>query len=59
MCEFLLRRKDVPGTAAGFSVGKPSRGSLIKTTYSLLPFSFNLKFSVIEKPIEPFFGWIL
>ena len=59
VCEFLLRSKVVPGTAAGFSVGKPKCGSLIYTTYSLLPFSFILKFLGTDKPIEPFFGRIL
>ena len=56
VCEFLLRRKDVLGTAAGFTVGKPKRGSLINITYSLLPFSDILKSLVIDNPIEPSFG---
>ena len=43
VCVFLLRRKNVLGTVPGFSVGKPNRGSLINTTYSLLPFSDILK----------------
>ena len=42
--ECLLKFKDDLGTAEGFIIGKPNSLSLMKTTYSFLPFSNILKF---------------